>query len=205
MLQWLGDSSSFPPRGVTCLSDNDVTSIFIRLWTSWEFAPKRFVLGLAYMYVQIRLCCHVFYCCYWTAHGQVAASIWLSDEKATSCEEFVLLSTLDLSQQRSMWANHAVTRKQSLKSKIWDYEVWDIVALCLHCTRQCLAYSGCLWETRVVDLQIHTRTHTHTHKPTTVCLRVSAHRGITICNATLVQGQQKVGILDHMKIFPEKI
>ena len=56
----------------------------------------------------------------------------LVEKQLTRCGEFSLLLTVDLSQRASRWTNHAVTRKQSRKSEIWDYIRFEIFSCCAY-------------------------------------------------------------------------
>ena len=109
----------------------------------------------------------------------IAVSMWMAlNWKAVHGGQFGLPLTLERSQRASRWANHAITRQQSIDSKIYRIVIQDIVALHLLCSFQHLVFSRC-GEMRVKD--IHTQTHiqTHTHGDYRMP-RGSAHRGITI-------------------------
>ena len=71
--------------------------------------------------------------------------------------------------------DYTVTRELPLNSEMKAIKLNIIVALCLYCIRQHLAFSS-LWEIRVTcrDTDTHTytsHTHTHhTHKPNNYCI-----------------------------------
>ena len=123
--------------------------------------------------------CHVFTRVAAWSVAQTQLSSW----KVVRGGQFGLRLTLERSQRASRWANHTITRQQSIDYKIYRIEIQDIVALHLLCSFQRLVFSRCR-EMRAKDIHTHRHTHTHT-TTTTVCLWGSTHWGIIIVTHTL--------------------
>ena len=80
VLQRLGDSISFPPMGVTCISDNGHN---IDFWTRWELEPEKVdksnPLGLYFVILCVCVCVCVCVCARVHLHACVFVHL-LTDE-----------------------------------------------------------------------------------------------------------------------------
>ena len=59
---------------------------------------------------------------------------YLVENQSADGGKFGLCLPMERSQSASMWADHAITKQQSIVSKIYRIELEDIVALHSHCS-----------------------------------------------------------------------